>query len=95
MQLFAVNQIGALNLELITLGRYLAHHTLYVVNAVFLNRAAVELIKVFTRGTHVYIEHINLGIGVFIPYKHCVLCGIHTAYFRAIFLALFSACLAP
>ena len=57
--------------------------------------AAVELIKVFTGGTHVYIEHINLSIGVFIPYKHCVLCGIHTANLRAIFLALFSACLTP
>ena len=59
--------------------------------AVFLDRAAIELIKVLTGCTNVDIEYVNVGVGIFVANKHRVLCGIHTAYLRAIFLALFGA----
>jgi len=88
LDLLVLDQIGRLNGDRsVGLGIDLADHALYVVDAVFLDRAAVELVEVLSGGTHVNVEHINLGVWVFFTHEHCVLCGVHTADLRAVRLS--------
>ena len=91
VELLVSDKIGSLNLELLALGSNLSNHTLNVVNSLFLNGSAIELVEVLSGGTNVYVEYVNVGVGIFITYKHCMLCGIHTADLGAVFLTLFSA----
>ena len=94
MKLSVINKVGRLNFKFFSVGRYLADHTLDIMNAVFLDSAAIELIKVLTGGTHIDIENVYIGIGIFVTDKHCVFCGIHTADLGAILFALLRARLA-
>ena len=95
MQLFAVNQVGSLNLQLVSFGRNLADHTFDIVYAVFFHRSAVELVEVLPGSTHINVEDINLGVRIFVPNQHGVLGGVHTADLGAVLLALFLAGGAP
>ena len=80
MNLFSVDKIRTLNLKLVTIGTDLSYHTLYVVNSVFFNRAAIEFVEVLSWCTDVYIENVYIGVRIFIAYEHGVLCRVHTAY---------------
>ena len=91
MKLLSVKKVGRLNFKFSVFGRNFSDHSFYVMDAVFFDRAAVELIEILTGGTDVYIEYINVGVGIFVSYKHCVLCGIHTADLRAVFFTLIRA----
>lgn len=88
VKLFIRDEVGRLDHQLISLGRHLADHSLDIVDAVFLNGAAVELVEILTGCTHVDIENVNVGVRVFIPREHRWLRRIHTAYLGAVFLAL-------
>ncbi|CDC70437.1 unknown [Candidatus Colimorpha enterica] len=88
LQLFAGNEVGCLNSQLaVGLWSDLADHALDVMHAVFLDRAAVELIKVLSGSTHVDVEHVNVGVRVLLADEHRVLCGVHTADLGAITLS--------
>ena len=83
-----VDQVGRLNVERsVALGRDLADHALDVVNAVLLDRAAVELVEVLAGGTHVDVEHIHIGVRVLVADEHRVLGGVHAADLGAVLLA--------
>ena len=82
--LLVINQIRALHHQFSILVIYLADHTFDIINAILFYRAAIEFVVVFTRGTHVDIEYVHFGVGIFFTNKHCVLCGIHTTNFRTI-----------
>ena len=81
-QVHAVNQQAAVGL-----GSNLAHLALHIINAVVLHRATVEFIKVLAGGTDIDVKHGHIGIRIFIPDEHSVLCGVHTADFGAVGLA--------
>ena len=68
--------------------RHLAHLALDVVDSVLLDRSAVELVEVLSRGSHVDVEHVDLHIRVLVPDQHGVLCRVHTADFGTVGLAL-------
>ena len=89
MELLICKEVRSLNVYLsVRLGSYLADHALDVVDIVLLDSAAIELVEVLTGSTHVDVEYVYLGIRIFFADKHSVLCGIHTAYLRAVGLAL-------
>ena len=81
MQLSVVKKIGRLNSEFFAFRRNLADHTFYIMNTVFLDRAAVELIEVLAGSTHVDIEYVNIGVGILVANEHRVFCRVHTADF--------------
>ena len=91
MELLVSDKVRRLYLELFALGNDLADHTLDVLDAVFLNSAAIELVEVLAGSSYVDIEDVNFGVGIFVTGEHGVLCGVHAADLGAVFLALFSA----
>ena len=87
VQLFVGEQIRSLNHQrTICLRRNLADHTLNIVYAVLFYCTPIEFIVVLARCTNVNIEYINVGIRILFTAQHCVLCRIHTANLRAVFL---------
>ena len=46
-----------------------------------------ELVKELAGGTHVDVEHVNVGVRVLLADEHRVLCGVHTADLGAITLS--------
>ena len=91
MQLLVIQQIGALYVQHLALRRHLADHALDVMHAVFLYRTAIELVEVLARRAHVDVEHVHLGVRVFVADQHGVLGRVHTADLGAVFLALLGA----
>ena len=88
MQLTVTQKVGGLHLQLAVFRHDFAHHTLDVVDTVFLHGTTVEFVKILTGGTHINIKYIHVGIGIFFPTQHSVLCGVHTADFGTIGFAL-------
>ena len=72
--------VNSLHHQMVSLRVYLADLSFDIVDIVFLHRSAVKLVKVLARGADIDIEYVHIDIGVFIPDKHGVLCGIHAAY---------------
>ena len=77
--LFVIDQIRALYHQFTVFVIYFSDHTLDIVHAILFNCTTVELIKVLTRCSYIYIEYINICIRILISCKHFVLCSIHTA----------------
>ena len=80
MELFSVDKVRSLNLQLVAVRTDLADHTFYIMHAVFFNGAAIEFIKILAGCTDVYIENVYVRIGIFVAYEHGMLCRVHTAY---------------
>ena len=68
---------------------HFSDHAFDIVHAVLFNRPPVEFVEVFSRCTHVDIKHVALRIGVVVSREDRVLCRVHTAYFRTVFVTLF------
>ena len=87
VELPVCEQVGRLHVEHVSVGRDLADHALDVVYAVFLDGAAVELVKALAGRTNVDVEHVHVGVGILVPDEHRVLGGVHAADLGAVFLA--------
>ena len=89
--LLVVDKIRALHHQLAVFVIDLADHALDIIHAVLFHRAAVKLVVILSGGTHVDIEHVHLGVGIFFPDKHGVLRRVHAADLGAVGLALLHA----
>ena len=87
MELLVRDEVRSLNHELAVVRSDFSYHALDVMYAVLLNRSSVELVKVLSGRSYVYIEYVYVCIGILFSCKHSVLCGIHAAYLRAVRLA--------
>ena len=68
---------------------YFSDHAFDIVYAVLFNRSPVEFVEVFSRCAHVDIKYVALRIGVVVSREDRVLCRVHTADFRTVFVTLF------
>ena len=92
MELLVGDKVGCLDIQLaVSLGSHFTDHALDVVYAILFNSSAVELIEELTGSTDIYIEYIYIGIGIFLPYEHRMLCSVHAADLGAVFLAALPA----
>ena len=85
--LFIIDKVARVNEKLAVDVMDLTYHTLDIMYSVFFNSSALEFVKALTGSTNVYVEYVNVCIGIFFSCKHCVLCRVHTAYLRTVRLS--------
>ena len=71
----------------IWLWKNFSHLTFDIIYTILLYRSSVELIKVLSRCTYIYIKYGYIDIRIFITDQHGMFCSIHTADFRAVALS--------
>ena len=80
LDILLVEKVNAVDMKLSVRKRcHLSDIALDVVNAILLDRSAVEFIKILSRRTDIDVEHMDVGVRIVILDQDCLLCCVHTA----------------
>ena len=80
LDILLVEKVNAVNVKLSVRKRcHLSDIALDVVNAVLLDRPAVEFIKILPGRTDIDVEHMDVGVRIMILDQDRLFCRVHTA----------------